>query len=157
MFCGIFRTRMNSTPSAKAKRSPAEFLIAVAKNPLPQIIVNAFVVTAAELFLKMGARATAHLGLGPSWTGVTGLASAWTWLGMAFLILSLVSWLYILRNVPLSIAFPLSNVVHVFVPLTSWFFLNEVISTTRWVGIALLLTGLLIVAKPFARIEEKLL
>jgi uncharacterized membrane protein len=105
----------------------------------------------------LGARATANLGPGLAWTGVTGLASPWTWLGMLFLIVSLVSWLYILRNVPLSIAFPLSNVVHVFIPLTSWLFLNEVISTTRWVGIALLVTGLLIVAKPFARIEEKIL
>jgi drug/metabolite transporter (DMT)-like permease len=128
-----------------------------ANNPLSQIVVNALVTTAAELFLKMGARATAHMGYGPSWTGVTGLASPWTWLGILFLILSLVSWLQILRNVPLSIAFPLSNMVHVFVPLTSWLFLNEVISATRWIGIVLLVVGLLIVAKPFAHIEEKLL
>jgi drug/metabolite transporter (DMT)-like permease len=148
---------MNSAPDAKARRTPITILMGVAKNPLPQIVLNALVVTAAELFLKMGARATAQMSAGPSWTGITGLASIWTWVGMVFLILSLVSWLYILRNVPLSIAFPLSNVVHVFVPLTSWFFLNEVISITRWVGIGLLLTGLFIVAKPFARIEEKLL
>ena len=148
---------MNSSPETPRKRSPITYLMAVTKNPLPQIVLNALVVTGAELFLKMGARATAGLGPGLSWTGITSLASPWTWLGMFFLILSLVSWLYILRNVPLSIAFPLSNVVHVFVPLTSWFFLSEVISPTRWLGIALLIIGLLIVAKPFARIEEKLL
>src|SRR3954471_12408255 len=148
---------MNSTPEPATKRSFATTFLAVAKNPLPQIVVNALVVTAAELFLKMGASATADVGRSFSWTGISGLASGWTWLGMLFLILSLVSWLYILRNVPLLIAFPLSNVVHVFVPLTSWFFLNEVISTTRWAGIVILVIGLLIVAKPFARIEEKLL
>jgi len=73
----------------------------VAKNPLPQIVLNALVVTAAELFLKIGARETANMSAGPSWTGITGLASIWTWLGMVFLVLSLFSWLYILRNVPL--------------------------------------------------------
>ena len=73
-----------------------------------------------------------------------------------FVILSLVSWLYVLRHVPLSLAFPLSNVVHVLVPLASWLFLGELISTRRWWGITLVLIGLIIVAKPVARIEEKL-
>jgi len=40
--------------------------------------------------------------------------------------------------------------------LSSWFFLNEYISAQRWCGIALVLLGVLIVAKPVARMEEKL-
>ena len=104
----------------------------------------------------MGARETAGLTDKHDWTGISGLASIWTWFGIVCVILSLASWLYILRLVPLSIAFPLSNVVHVLVPVSCWLFLNEVISTRRWCGILLLLTGLIIVAKPFARIEEKL-
>ena len=141
----------------EAKHSRSPWILALVKNPLPQIVLNALVVTAAELFLKMGASATARLDPRLSWTGLTGLASIWTWFGMACLVLSLVSWLYILRNVPLSVAFPLSHVVHVFIPLASWFFLHEIISTTRWLGIGLLIIGLLVVAKPVARIEEKLL
>jgi drug/metabolite transporter (DMT)-like permease len=142
---------------AEAKKTLWQRFLALVKSPLPQIVLNALVVTAAELFLKMGASATAQLDPRLSWTGLTGLASFWTWLGMVFLAASLVSWLYILRHVPLSIAFPLSHVVHVFIPLASWLFLHEFISTTRWLGIGLLIAGLLIVAKPFARIEEKLL
>ena len=84
------------------------------------------------------------------------LASIWTWLGIVFVILSLFSWLYVLRHMPLSTAFPLSNVVHVLVPLSCWIFLHELISTRRWCGIALVLIGLAVVAKPFSRIEEKL-
>jgi drug/metabolite transporter (DMT)-like permease len=125
-------------------------------NPWLQIALNALIVTASELFLKLGARETAHFRYAFSWTGVAGLASPWTWLGILFVILSLVTWLHILRQVPLSVAFPLSNVVHVLVPLTSWIFLHELISPRRWLGIALVLVGLAIVAKPFARIEEKL-
>jgi drug/metabolite transporter (DMT)-like permease len=125
-------------------------------NPLLQIALNALVVTISELFLKLGARDTAHFRYALSWTGIAGLASLWTWLGIVFVILSLITWLHILRQVPLSVAFPLSNVVHVLVPLTSWIFLHELISPRRWLGIALVLIGLAIVAKPFARIEEKL-
>jgi drug/metabolite transporter (DMT)-like permease len=87
---------------------------------------------------------------------VAALLSPWVWAGIVFVILSLFSWLYVLRHVPLTVAFPLSNVCHVLVPLSSWIFLGEMISTRRWCGIAVLLVGLMIVAKPFARIEEKL-
>jgi drug/metabolite transporter (DMT)-like permease len=124
-------------------------------NPFLQIALNALIVTASELSLKLGARESAHL-KGLSWIGITGLFSAWTWLGIVLTILSLVSWLYVLRHVPLSIAFPLSNVVHVLVPLGSWIFLGERINPLRWCGISLVLVGLIIVAKPFAHIEEKL-
>lgn len=125
-------------------------------NPWLQLALNAIIVTISELLLKIGASETADLTNQHDWTGITGLASIWTWLGIVFVILSLVSWLYVLRLVPLSIAFPLSNVVHVLVPLSCWIFLGELISTRRWCGIALVLIGLIVVAKPFARIEEKL-
>jgi drug/metabolite transporter (DMT)-like permease len=125
-------------------------------NPWLQLAFNAVIVTISELLLKIGASETAGITHQHDWTGITGLASIWTWLGIFFVILSLVSWLYVLRLVPLSIAFPLSNVVHVLVPLSCWIFLGERISTQRWCGIALVLLGLIVVAKPFARIEEKL-
>jgi len=135
---------------------PARAFSTLLGNPFVQIGLNALVVTASELFLKLGARQTANLNQSLAWTGITGLASVWTWLGILCVILSLVSWLNILRQIPLSIAFPLSNVVHVLVPLTSWLFIGELISPRRWLGITLVLVGLVIVAKPFARIEEKL-
>jgi drug/metabolite transporter (DMT)-like permease len=125
-------------------------------TPWLQLALNAVIVTISELMLKLGARETAGLTDKHDWTGITGLASIWTWLGIVFVILSLVSWLYILRLVPLSIAFPLSNVVHILVPMSCWIFLGELISTRRWCGIALVLIGLVVVAKPFTRIEEKL-
>jgi predicted N-acyltransferase/multidrug transporter EmrE-like cation transporter len=140
----------------EAARSLWKRFLRLFGNPWLQIALNAVIVTASELFLKLGARNTAHLTEGWNWTGISALASVWTWLGIVFVMLSLFSWLYVLRHVPLSIAFPLSNVVHVLVPLSCWVFLGELISTTRWWGIALVLVGLLIVAKPFARIEEKL-
>ena len=125
-------------------------------NPWLQLALNAIIVTISELLLKIGAAKTASLTSRHDWTGISALVSIWTWLGIVFVILSLVSWLYVLRLVPLSIAFPLSNVVHVLVPLSCWICLGEHISTQRWCGIALVLLGLIVVAKPFARIEERL-
>ena len=86
-------------------------------NPWLQIAFNVFIVTASEIFLKLGARETAALTQPWNWTGITGLLSLWTWLGIFLLILSLVSWLYVLRHMPLSIAFPLSVSCHSPTPL----------------------------------------
>ena len=84
------------------------------------------------------------------------LASIWIWVAIVLVILSFLCWIYVLRHIPLSIAFPLSNVVHVLVPLSCWIFLGEDISATRWLGIAIVIFGLAVVAKPVAKIEEKL-
>ena len=110
----------------------------------------------SELLLKRGASATANLAQDWAWTGVTGLASPLVWLAILFVIVSFISWLYVLKYIPLSIAFPLSRVVDVLVPLSCWFILGEHISAQRWLGIALVVIGLAVVAKPAARLEERL-
>jgi drug/metabolite transporter (DMT)-like permease len=109
-----------------------------------------------ELLQKRGASATAHLSQVWSWIGITALTSPLTWLAMGLMIVSLLSWLYVLRYIPLSIAFPLSRVVDILVPLSCWMILGEDISTRRWCGIALVIVGLILTAKPVAQLEEKL-
>ena len=125
-------------------------------NPWFQLAFSVLCVTASEVFLKRGAVEAPKLPEELNWTGVSGLASANVWFGILFVIASFVSWLYVLRFVPLTVAFPLSNFVHVLVPLSSWVFLDEIISMQRWCGIILVLIGVLTVAKPVARMEEKL-
>jgi drug/metabolite transporter (DMT)-like permease len=125
-------------------------------NPWLQLGLSVACVVASELLLKRGASATADLGASWSWTGVSGLASPLVWWGILFVILSFLSWLYVLRFIPLTIAFPLSRVVDVLVPLCCWLILGETISARRWLGIALVVIGLAIVAKPVARLEERL-
>jgi len=125
-------------------------------NPWLQLALSVGCVFVSELLLKRGASDTANPAQGWSWTGVTGLASPLVWLGIIFVIISFISWLYVLRYIPLTIAFPLSRVVDILVPLGCWFFLGEAISTRRWCGIALVVIGLAVTAKPVARLEERL-
>ena len=61
-----------------------------------------------------------------------------------------------LRFVPLGIAFALINGVHVLVPVGSWLFLAETLSTKRWAGIGLVVVGILFIARDAARAEEEL-
>jgi drug/metabolite transporter (DMT)-like permease len=125
-------------------------------NPWFQLWLSVLCVLVSELLLKRGASATAHLAENWSWTGVTGLASPLVWVAIVFVIISFLSWLYVLKYIPLSVAFPLSRVVDVLVPLSCWFILSETISLRRWCGIALVVIGLVVVAKPVARLEERL-
>ena len=125
-------------------------------NPWLQLALSVVFVLASELLLKRGASQTANLASSWSWTGVGGLTSPLVWVAIVLVILSFLSWLYVLKYIPLSIAFPLSRVVDALVPLCSWIFLGEMISTRRWCGIALVIIGLAVVAKPVAQMEERL-
>lgn len=122
-------------------------------NSYFQIALGALMVTASELLMKVGAAAQ-HGNIGVF--GIAALGSGWTWLGIIFYCLSFFSWIYVLRTIPLSIAYGLINVVHILIPLGCWIFLHEAISPQRWLGIALVLAGLLLVLKPVAKVEQKL-
>jgi undecaprenyl phosphate-alpha-L-ara4N flippase subunit ArnF len=123
-------------------------------NPWFVLVLETILVTASEVLLKVGASETSRVE-GWEWTGLMSLASVWIWVGIVFVILSFLCWIYVLRHIPLSIAFPLSNVVHVLVPLSCWIFLGEHISAVRWCGIGIVIFGLAVVAQPVAKIEEK--
>jgi len=125
-------------------------------NPWLQLALSVVFVTASELLLKRGANETAHLAGSWGWTGLSALASPAVWSAIVLVILSFITWLHVLRYIPLSVAFPISQVVHILIPICSWLFLGEIISRWRWGGIALVLLGLAIVAKPVARLEVRL-
>jgi drug/metabolite transporter (DMT)-like permease len=125
-------------------------------NPWLQLVLSVICVFASELLLKRGATDVAEPESALSWTGVNGLASPLVWWAILLIIASFISWLYVLRHIPLTIAYPLSRVVDVLVPLGCWIFLHESISPLRWCGIALVVIGLALVAKPVAQIEERL-
>ena len=126
------------------------------RNPWLQLAISVACVFVSELLLKRGATDVAEPDSAWSWTGLNGLASVLVWLAILLILASFISWLYVLRYIPLTIAFPLSRVVDVLVPLGCWIFLGELISTLRWCGIALVVVGLTLVAKPVAQIEERL-
>lgn len=135
--------------TARGPLPPGGFL-----NPYVQIAVGAVLVAASELMLKKGA--SASVGRGGGWLGIAALGSPWTWGGIVCYVASFLSWLHVLRFVPLSIAFPLINIVHVLVPLGALVFLHEPVSLRRWLGIALILVGILVIMRPAASAEAKL-
>ena len=124
-------------------------------NPYLQIFLTVLLTAAAQILLKVGADTSAANNSIWSWLGVAELASAWTWLGIFAFVASFGGWLYALRFLPLGLAFALTNGVHIFVPLGSWFFLGEHIGLLRGGGILVIIAGILLLAQSVAKVEEK--
>jgi len=124
-------------------------------NPYLQIFLTVLLTAAAQILLKVGADSSAANNSVWSWLGVAELGSGWTWLGIVAFVASFGGWLYALRFLPLGLAFALTNGVHVFVPVGSWFFLHENISLLRASGILVIIAGILLLAQSVAKVEER--
>jgi drug/metabolite transporter (DMT)-like permease len=124
-------------------------------DPYLQLGLSSVLLTIAEVLLKTGAT------VGPvanDWTtlfNVGALAWSATWIGIALYVVSFLSWLHVLRLMPLTQAYSLINVVQILVPAAAWLVLHEPISIGRGAGIALVLAGTLLVAVPSARGEQQ--
>lgn len=123
-------------------------------NPYFQLFLTVILVTIAEIFLKQGTTETTTVE-NTHWLGLSSLPSPHVWMGAALLALSSVTWILVLRKMPLYLAFMLSSVVHVTIPLASWMVLGEQIHGLRWTGIALVVAGVWIIARPASHVEER--
>lgn len=122
-------------------------------HPHFQLFLTVVLITVSEIALKRGAEATAPTGA--DWLGLASLAAPNVWLGAALLVVSSITWILTLRGMPLYLAFTLCSVIHITIPVSAWWFLDEKINAQRWLGIALVLAGIWVIARPASRIEEK--
>jgi len=142
---------MTAAPIARRSGVLAWFL-----NPYVQIALGSLLTCAAELLLKQGAVSAPPIPWLPQWFDISAMFSGWTWLGICAYILSMISWLYVLRIMPLNIAYALVNVAQVLVPLGAVYFRHEHVSIKRWAGIGLVLLGLYALLDVTAKAEKKL-
>ena len=145
-----------STTAGESRTAGAPALRHHRRSAVLALFASAFATTASEICLKLGATETAADSAILPWLGLSGLGSKWVWFGIVLTVASLVAWIRAIREIPLSIAYTCSNVVHVFIPLGCWWILGEAISPRRWLGITLVIIGLLVITRPFAQLDEKL-
>src|ERR1700758_4997205 len=105
-------------------------------NPWLVLGFEVVFVPASETLMTVGASKTERVA-GWECTGLLALGSIWIWCAIVLIVLSFLCWSYVLKYIPLSIAFPLSNVVHVLIPINCLIFLGEHISLRRWCGIVI--------------------
>jgi drug/metabolite transporter (DMT)-like permease len=121
-------------------------------HPYLQLSISIVLTAAAQVFLKLGVDSQSYL----PWYAFSNLFSSWVLAGVLAMLMSLLSWLYALKSVPLVVAFNLAATNHIMVAIGSWIFLGEEISIHRWVGIGLIALGAGFIARPLARVQEKI-
>ena len=75
------------------------------------------------------------------------LGSGWFLAGIAAYGLSVLTWLFVLKRVPLTIAAPFVALVYVVVPIASRTVFGDAIHTRMWLGMALVMAGVTLVAQ----------
>jgi len=73
-------------------------------------------------------------------------SSPFFWIGLLALIMMFILWSTILSKIDLSVAVPIASFSYILVALVSILFLHETITLLRWVGIFLILTGVIVVS-----------
>jgi drug/metabolite transporter (DMT)-like permease len=69
------------------------------------------------------------------------------WLGLGCYGVSALLWLVVLSRLDLSYAYLMLASMYVLIPLVSWLFLGERIPPLRWLGMVVVVLGVVIVAK----------
>jgi multidrug transporter EmrE-like cation transporter len=122
-------------------------------HPYFQLLLTVSFITVSEIFLKRGAMGTARDS--HDWLGLASLGSPDVWLGAGLLVLSFLTWVLVVRVLPLYLAFTLCSVIHVTIPVSSWLIFGDQISAIRAAGIALVLAGICLIARTASAIEER--
>jgi drug/metabolite transporter (DMT)-like permease len=67
--------------------------------------------------------------------------------GVCIFVSALVLWMYLLSQFDLSFLYPLSSLAFIITAFGGWIFLAETITLYRWIGIVLILLGVMCIAK----------
>jgi len=101
----------------------------------------------AQYFFKVGVNVITQKANGTGEIIKMGMMNISLWSGLACYGVSLLMWFYVLSHMELSRAFPLVSIAYVITLLMGYFFLNEPLSVYKIVGIALIIVGVIFVAK----------
>lgn len=112
------------------------------------LILAGFVVftIAGNFFFKRGATELMPLVMSLE-TIMMALRSPSVWLGVIFYGLASVFWFVALSLVPMNLAITVSSCIYVLVVLMAFFIFQEHIPPARWVGIAIIFSGLIVVGR----------
>ena len=73
------------------------------------------------------------------------------WIGLTLFAISALFWLVVLSRIPLSVAYPSVGMSYVFVVLFSRLWLHEHVPPLRWVGVGIVVVGIVLVGLSFTR------
>jgi len=82
------------------------------------------------------------------------LGSGFLWAGLISVVVTFIIWSVVLSKIDLSIAVPLCSFSYILIPCASILLLHEKISALRWLGILIILIGIIFVSMSGAKDEK---
>lgn len=117
-------------------------------NGLPWTVLAGLVVTpvmiaTGQVLFKLASERTGSVDL----AGLAGLATnPFLLLALVIYGLGTIIWIYLLKSVPLSFAYPFMALTFCLVPLLAWYFLGEPLTMRKGFGTLLVMAGLVVIA-----------
>ncbi|HPE41037.1 MAG TPA: EamA family transporter [Bacteroidales bacterium] len=110
------------------------------------VTIQCFLLTASQVFLKK-----ALLAFGKFHFSLSYFKEVFTNFNFALSGLSIAAasiiWMYVLKKFEFSVAYPLISISYVFGLLAAYFIFHETISWTRWLGVAIIMIGVVLVVQ----------
>lgn len=72
------------------------------------------------------------------------VVNPYIFVGLSIYAVCALLWLYVISRIPLSIAYPVLSLTFVFVPVFAHFFFGDVLSFKQWIGLILLVVGVVV-------------
>lgn len=115
------------------------------------ILVSVALASTAQLTLKSGMNQVTESNGGVvtlSGTAIrTMLTNVTVWGGLLLFGLSAVVWLFVLSRTSLSFAYPFAALTYLIIVAVDRFVLHETVPPLRWLGVACIMTGIVLVAR----------
>lgn len=114
-------------------------------------VLSVLLATGGQLLLRAGMEKVGYIGAPqisrPFKLLTTVATNLQVLIGLSLFVASAVAWLIVLSRASLSVAYPFAGMTYVFTALFSKFVLHEKVTSLRWFGILLVLTGIVMVGR----------
>ena len=78
---------------------------------------------------------------------IKAISIPWLYLALCVYGIAIVFWLYLLQRIPLNLAYPFSALAMLIVPILAMYLFGERISASYWIGLVLILAGIIIIGQ----------
>ena len=120
-------------------------------HPVVFVLVAVVISVLGQLSLKVAMNQVGAIDAGslarPMETLMRIFSTPLVWLGLSCYGVSALLWLVVLSRLDLSYAYLMLASMYVLIPLVSWLFLGERIPPMRWLGMIVVVLGVVIVAR----------
>ena len=78
---------------------------------------------------------------------IKALSMPWLYLALCVYGIATIFWLYLLQRIPLSLAYPFTALAMVIVPILAMYLFGERVNFSYWIGLVLILAGIIVIGQ----------